>query len=101
MRRLYIESYHYLYIPEPAVVQHKFPKLALIGYQTMAFILSFFRNIVSKSNQIDSLKKAQDDPEPEQVVAYKKYIKYLFLKKIARNIKNHRIIEHYSVPQFN
>lgn len=28
--------------------------------------------------------------EPEQVAAYKKNIKYLFLKKIARNIKNHR-----------
>ena len=45
------------------VVQSEFPiRIDLIGYQTIVFILSFFRNFVSKSNQIDSLKNAQDDP---------------------------------------
>ena len=46
-----------------SVIQHAFPKIALIGYQTIAFILSFFRKVINKSNQIDSLKKAQDDPK--------------------------------------
>ena len=44
------------------VVQRVFSRIALIGYQTIAFILSFFRNVVSEYNQIDSLKNAQDDP---------------------------------------
>ena len=44
-----------------SVVQHAFPRIVLIGYQTIVFILSFFRNIITKSNQIDSLKNAQDD----------------------------------------
>ena len=33
------------------------------GYQTIAFVLSFFRSVVSKSKQIDSLKNEQDDPK--------------------------------------
>ena len=49
--------------PKETLVQHAFPRIALIGYQTTAFILSFFRNVVSESNQIDSLKNAQDDPK--------------------------------------
>ena len=44
------------------VVQRALLRIVLIGYQTIAFILSFFRIVVSKSNQIDSLKNAQDDP---------------------------------------
>ena len=43
------------------VIHRAFPRIALIGYKTMAFIFSFFRNIISKSNQIDSLKNVQDD----------------------------------------
>ena len=48
-----------------AVVQHVFSRIVLIGYQTIAFKLSFFRNVISKSNQIDYLKNAQDDPHLE------------------------------------
>ena len=45
------------------VIQRAFPRIALIGYQTIiAFILPFFRNVVSESNQTDSSKNAQDDP---------------------------------------
>ena len=39
--------------------QRVFPRIALIGYQTI--ILSLFRKVVSKLNQLDSLKNAQDD----------------------------------------
>ena len=49
------------------VVQRAFPRIALIGYQTIVFILSFFRDGISKSNQIDSLKNAQDDPKEIKV----------------------------------
>ena len=41
------------------VVQRTFPRIALIGYQTIAFILSFFRNVVNKSNQ----KEMRDEPD--------------------------------------
>ena len=51
-----------------AVVQRTFPKIALTGYQTIAFILSFFRNVVSESNQIDSLKNAHDDHLFDQIL---------------------------------
>ena len=44
------------------LIHRAFPRIALIGSQTLAFILSFFRNVVNKSNQIDSLKNARDDP---------------------------------------
>ena len=40
--------------------QRVFPRITLIGYQTI--ILSLFRKVVSKLNQLDSLKNAQDDP---------------------------------------
>ena len=46
-----------------AVIQRAFPRTALIGYQTKAFILSFFRNVISESNQIDSLKNGQKYPK--------------------------------------
>ena len=36
-----------------------------IRYQTIAFILSFFGNVVSELNQIDSSKNAQDDLDYE------------------------------------
>ena len=39
-----------------AIIQRPFPRIALIGYQIIAFILLFFRNVVSESNQIYSLK---------------------------------------------
>ena len=32
-----------------AVVQREFPRIVLIGYQTIVFILLFFRNVISKS----------------------------------------------------
>ena len=41
------------------VIQRAFPRIVLIGYQTIVFILSLFRNVISKSNQINSLKNAQ------------------------------------------
>ena len=47
------------------VIQRAFPWISLIGYQTLAFILSFFRNISTESNQIGSLKNEQDDPFTE------------------------------------
>ena len=61
------------------VVQRAFPRIALIGYQTIVFILSFFRDGISKSNQIDSLKNAQDDPKDsncryKMVVLWKKMV---------------------------
>ena len=41
-----------------------FPRIASRWISNnIAFILSFFRNVVSESNQIDSLKNAQDDPK--------------------------------------
>ena len=54
--------YHLASILFIAVIQRAFPRIAFIEYQTIAFILSFFRNVVSESNQIDSLKNVQDDP---------------------------------------
>ena len=40
-----------------------FPRIASRWISNnIAFILSFFRNVVSESNQINSLKNAQDDP---------------------------------------
>ena len=45
-------------------------KNTLIGYQIIAFILSFFRNVVRESNQIDSLKNAQDDPKVHKTSFY-------------------------------
>ena len=47
-----------LFVP---VIQRTFSKITLIGYQTIALILPCFRNVISKSNQKDSLKKAHDD----------------------------------------
>ena len=52
-----------LYIKKNPVAKRAFPRIALIGYQTIAFVLSFFRNVVSESKQKDSLKNAQDDPK--------------------------------------
>ena len=34
-----------------------------LSLDIIAFILSFFRNVISKSSQIDSLKNAQDYPK--------------------------------------
>ena len=51
-----------------SVIQRTFPRIALIGSQTIAFILSFFRNVVIESNQIDFLKNARDDPINEDAV---------------------------------
>ena len=45
------------------VIQRSFPRIVLIGYQKIGFILSFFRNVISKSNQIDSLKNAHKGPQ--------------------------------------
>ena len=45
------------------VIQRAFQRIALIGYQTIVFILSFFRNVVNESNQKDSLQNAQDEPD--------------------------------------
>ena len=39
-----------------AVIQRVSPRTVLITYQTIVFILSLFRNVINKSNQIDSLK---------------------------------------------
>ena len=49
------------------VIQRAFQKIALIGYQKIAFILSFFRNVISKSNQKDSLKKAPDGQKIKRI----------------------------------
>ena len=46
-----------------SVIQRAFPRITCIGYQTKAFVLLSFRNVISKSHQIDSLKNAQDDPK--------------------------------------
>ena len=45
-----------------SIIQRAFPRIAPIRYQTIASILSFFRNVVTESNQIDSLKNRQNDP---------------------------------------
>ena len=40
-----------------SILHSAFPKIVLIGYQTIAFMLSFFRNVISKSNQIRFFEK--------------------------------------------
>ena len=49
-------------------VQYAFPRFVLFGHQTTTLILSFFRNVVTESNQIDSLKNLEDDSTRSQVV---------------------------------
>ena len=64
-----------------AVAQRAFPRIALIGYQTIASILSFFRNVVSESNQIDFFKIAQNDPIicGKVIIKLKLFLLYLAL----------------------
>ena len=42
-----------------AVIQRVSPRTVLIAYQTIVFILSLFRNVINKCNQIDSLKSGR------------------------------------------